>query len=66
MYKVRFTNNEGKVIITTIANEKDLNKIIKKEAKHAVIDSRISDNMPVLLYNAIVEHNSKVQKTKNI
>lgn len=61
MYKIRFTNNEDKVITATIANKKDLAKITNKDAKNAIIDCKIGDNMPVALHNAIADHNSKVR-----
>jgi len=61
MYKIRFTNIEGKIVTTVIANKKDLNKIIKTEAKYAVIESKIGSGMSVSLHNAIAEHNSKVR-----
>lgn len=64
MYKIRFTNSEGKIVTTTIANKKDLNKIGKADAKDAIIDCQIESGMPILLHNMIAEHNSKVQVNK--
>ena len=61
MYKIRFTNSEGKIVTTTIYNKKDLNKIGKEETKDSAIDCQIGSGMPISLHNAIAEHNSKVR-----
>ena len=61
MYKIRFTNSEGKIVTTVIASKKDLNKIGKADAKDAIIDCQIGSGMPTSLHNAISEHNSKVR-----
>lgn len=61
MYKIRFTNSEGKVIITTISNKKDLKKIVMGDAKNAIIDCQIGSGMSTSLHNAIGDHNSKLK-----
>jgi hypothetical protein len=61
MYKIRFTNSEGKTVTTTIVNKKDLNKIGNTDAKDAIIDCQIGSGMSVSLHNAIAEHNAKVR-----
>lgn len=61
MYKIRFTNGEGKIIMAIVANKKDLNEICKTYAKDSIIDCQIGSEMPTSLHNAIAEHNSKVR-----
>ncbi len=61
MYKIRFTNSEGKLTTVIISNKKELKTITESDAKDAVIDCQIGSGMPTSLHNAIAEHNSKVR-----
>ncbi len=60
-YEIRFTNNKGEVVITTIGNENELTKIIMGDAKNSIIESRLGNNMSVGLHCVITDHNKKIE-----
>lgn len=56
-YTVRYTNNEGKIIIEKLSAQK-IRSLIKSDIK-STIETRPFENMPLKLHNEIAEHGKK-------
>jgi hypothetical protein len=62
-YTVRYTK-EGSATITAVSNYMDLSDLLKGDAKGAIVESKISENMPLTMHNEIAKHNGKLNEPK--
>lgn len=59
-YTIRYNET-----ITVFHNYIQLMNILNGEAKKHTVETKMSENMPLSLHNAIAKHNAEVEKTKN-
>lgn len=60
-YTIRYTDTQGAATTTAISNYSDLMDILKGSAKDSIVETRVHENMPIALHNAIAKHNSEVE-----
>lgn len=61
-YTIRYTDPEGSATTTAISNYSDLMDILKGNAKDSIVETKMHENMPLVLHNAIAKHNSEVEQ----
>jgi hypothetical protein len=59
-YTIRFTES-GASSITAVSNYSDLMDLVKGSAAKAIIETKMSEGMPLTMHNAIADHNAKVR-----
>jgi len=63
-YTIRYT--KGKMsTITAASNWPELIDLLKGDAAGAFVEIKISEGMPLIMHNAIADHNSKLKSTNS-
>lgn len=60
IYVIRYTKKRRSTL-TGVSNYSELMDLLKGSAKGAFIETRMSDNMPLVMHNACADHNTKLK-----
>lgn len=60
-YTIRYTDTQGAATTTAISNYSDLIDILKGNAKGSIVETKMHENMPLVLHDAIAKHNAEVE-----